>query len=214
MHSGQAMNTFDARVECRATKWALTSLWPGKGEHSSKQAMYFAPWSPREIFVQTSNVSMAGPDGMITRPKWSASEWLTFFDSFPLARQKQFRRIPSCLKRLTGTAKTPLMLLSPDWTLISPLRYLVQNFTIFLKEKWTGIERMLQGGCDTDGKKATTTDPPMMRTALVYPSARPKAQGRDDLMEAWNEEQIKFLSCGISSWLHAVYSKHLNHWEH
>ena len=41
--SGPFMDTFEARP----TNWP----WPGKGSAQFKKAMYFAPWSPREIFV-------------------------------------------------------------------------------------------------------------------------------------------------------------------
>ena len=52
------------------------TLNQGKGVHSSKQAMYSAPWSPREIFVQALNVSIAGPGSIISQPRWPA-----FFNS-------------------------------------------------------------------------------------------------------------------------------------
>ena len=53
----------------------------GKGTHSSKQAMYFAPWSPWEIFVQTSIVSMAGHSCIIISPDLSRGPLPIFFNS-------------------------------------------------------------------------------------------------------------------------------------
>ena len=65
--SGPFMDTFEAR----RTNWP----WPGKGSAQFKKAicMYFALWSPREIFVQLSSVSMAGPGSLIPRPGSLAS---------------------------------------------------------------------------------------------------------------------------------------------
>ena len=53
---------------------------------------------------------------------------------------------PSCFKRLTWTTKSPLVPLPTEWTLRSPLKRLVQNFTIFFKGKYTELSAgMLQG---------------------------------------------------------------------
>lgn len=49
---GPAMDTFEAQGECQAKKIDLDQQ---KEAHSSQWAMYFAPRSPEEIFVQTAN---------------------------------------------------------------------------------------------------------------------------------------------------------------
>lgn len=49
---GPTMDTFEAQGECQAKKIDPDQE---KGAHSSQWAMYFAAWSPEEIFVQTVN---------------------------------------------------------------------------------------------------------------------------------------------------------------
>ena len=85
------------------------------------------------------------------------------------------------LKRLTETTQTaPLMSLSTEWPLRSPRKRLVQNFTIFLKGKKTGLSECYKEDAILT-QKATRTASLMMRRALVYPSARLTSQGREDL---------------------------------
>ena len=49
---GPAMDTFEARADCRANKLALTRE---RERTVLRQAMYLAPWSHREIFVQAGD---------------------------------------------------------------------------------------------------------------------------------------------------------------